>query len=173
MDQEFICDSNKYKIYRETNTIGLPVSINNLPETIQVEGHTLYLPSPFHVSLFYIGRLVDKYNISIPDFVNKIINDFCIFTKTNNIEIIGFKNDEYKFVDRDDLRKTVVIMCEVSNLDKFFDFINKKYDLSIKYPTPHVTLYNTLKGEPGMRLMDSDDIKSFTIPIENPIGRLL
>ncbi len=170
MEKRFICGGNKYVI-SPTNTIWLPVSLENLPKEIEVQGCTLYFPSPFHVSLVYVGRIIETYNISIPDFLNKIINDFCDFTATNNIEVIRY-NNEYKFVSRDGL-KTVVVMCEVSNLNKFFDFINKKYKLNIKYPPTHVTLYNTLKGEPGIYLMDSNDIKNFTVSIPNPIGHLL
>lgn len=170
METEFICGGSKYEIYKTTNTIGLPITLNNLPETIQIKGDTLYFPGPFHVSLFYTGRYIDKYGISIPDFVNKIVRDFCDFTKTNNIEFLGYKN-EYRLVSRDDLwKKTVVVMCEISNLNKFFDSVNKKYNLKIKYPVPHVTIYNTKKGEPGMYLLDSDDIENNTILIENPIG---
>ena len=64
-------------------------------------------------------------------------------------------------------------MCQMLNLNKFFDLINKKYGLNIKYPTTHITLYNTFKNKPGIFLMDSDDIKNFTVPIPNPIGFLL
>ncbi|OGI67380.1 hypothetical protein A3A05_00920 [Candidatus Nomurabacteria bacterium RIFCSPLOWO2_01_FULL_41_12] len=170
MERPFICGGNQY-IISPTNTIWLPVSLENLSEEIKVQGYTLYFPSPFHVSLVYVGRIIKQYNIIIPDFVDKIINDFCDFTRTNNIKFLHY-NNEYKFVSRDGF-KTVVVMCEVSNLNKFFDFINKKYGLNIKYLPTHVTLYNTLKGEPGIYLMDSDDIKNFTVPIPNPIGRSL
>ena len=156
----------------DNEVIYLLVSFNNLPEEITVQGITLYLPSPFHVSLVYIGKIIEKYNISIPDFLNKIVEDFCDFTKTNDIKVIRYKN-EYKFATRDGIKKTVVVMCEVSNLNKFFDLINTKYGLNIKYPSTHVTLYNTLKAQPGIFLMDSDDIKNFTVAIENPIGHLL
>jgi hypothetical protein len=169
MSERFICGGNKYELMGlNENVISLSVSFENLPKKIQVKEDTFYLPSPFHISLIYIQRIIDNYNILIPDFFNKIIEDFCDFTKTNNIELIGYKN-EYKLVERNG-KKTIVVMCEVSNLNKFFDLINEKYELNIKYPTTHVTLYNVLKGEPGVYLMDSDDIKNFTTPIPNPIG---
>lgn len=176
MDSEFICGGKEYEAYiqnDEYTTIGIPVNLLNLPEEINVQGLTLYLPNPFHVSLFYMKRSIDRYNISIPDFTSKILDDFCEFTKNNKIKITSFKNNEYRLVSRDGVWKTVVVMCEVSNLNKFFDFVNNKYDLKIKHPTPHVTLYNTRKREHGMYLMDSDDIANFTTPIENPIGRQL
>ncbi|MFA6177501.1 MAG: hypothetical protein WC694_01240 [Candidatus Paceibacterota bacterium] len=172
MSSRFICENNKYKIGGEKeDTIYLPVSFSNLPEEIKVQEQTLYLFNSFHVSLIYIGKIIEKYNITIPDFLNKIENDFCEFIKTNNVEVVRY-NNEFKFVARND-KKTVVVMCEVSNLNKFFDLINQKYELPLKYMPTHVTLYGNLKNKPGIWLMNEDDIKNFTIPIENPIGRLL
>lgn len=167
MAVKFICGSNKYTT--DGDVIYLPVVLKGLPEEIKVKDETLYFPTPFHVSLVYIRKIIEKYNISIPDFPDKIIDDFCEFTKANTIEVIRYTN-EFKFVNRDGTKKTVIVMCEVKNLNRFYDFINKKYGLNIKYPVPHVTLYNTLKGEPGIYLMDQDDIKSFTTPIKNPIN---
>jgi hypothetical protein len=64
------------------------------------------------------------------------------------------------------------VRCNVSNLDKFFELINKKYGLNIEYPPAHVTLY-TLKDKLGIFLTDNDDIKKLTKLIPNPIGHLL
>ncbi len=172
MEKKTICVNDKYEIAVDKDWIGFSVSLENLPDEININGTTFYFPNPFHVSLVYIGKIIEKYNISIPDFKDKIIDDFCNFTKTNKIELIRYTN-EYKLVSRDGINKTVIVMCEVSNLDKFYDFINKKYALSIKCLPTHVTLYNTAKGKPGFYLMDEDDIKNITVPIENPLGRLL
>ena len=170
MNGKFICGGEKYKLGGVNNdVIGMSVSFD-LPEEIKIQETKLYPPAPFHVSLVYVRKIIENYNISIPDFSSKIAEDFCDFVKSNPIEIIRYKNDEYKFVSRDGTKKTVIIMCELSNINKFFDLINKKYGLNIKYPAPHVTLYNTLKGKPGIYLMDQDDIKNFTVPIENPLG---
>lgn len=168
---EFICGTNKYEIGGESQTIFLPVSFENLPEEIKVQGQTLYLPSPFHVSLVYIGKMIKKYKITIPDFANKIVGDFCDFTKTNDIDLIRYTN-EFKFVTKNE-KQTVVVMCEVSNLNKFFDLINQKYRLNVLYMPTHVTVYGDVKGRRGVWLMDEDDIKNFTVPIKNPIGRKL
>src|SRR3989344_2773066 len=155
METQIIC-GNKY--WLSNQTIGLAVSFKNLPEEIKVQGETFFFPTPFHVSLVYIGKIIQKYDISIPNFENKIVNDFCDFTKANNIEITSL-SDEYRLVSRDGINKTVVIMCEVSNLNKFFDFLNKKYSLNVKYLPTHITLYNTIKGKSGIYLLDSDDLK--------------
>lgn len=168
---DFICEGTKYELVgTNKDTLSLPIDLEGLPEEVEVQGRTLYLPMPFHVSLVYIGKIIEKYKVSTPDFLEKVVDDFCNFTATHEIKLISYKNDEYKFVSRDETKQTVVVMCEVSNINKFYDVMNEKYGLNLKYPATHVTLYNTLKGQPGTWLMDEDDIKDFTTPIDNPIG---
>jgi hypothetical protein len=169
MDTKLICE-NKYHYYLPNSTIGLPISIKNLPEEIKIQGNTFYFPTAFHVSLIYIGKIIKKYNVLIQNFEDKVVEDFCKFSKENDIRVLEY--GDFKFVERDG-KKTIVVMCKVSNLDNFFDLINKKYGLNIKYPTTHVTLYNVKKGESGVYLMDEDDIKNFTKHIPNPIGHPL
>lgn len=167
MERKLICGD---KFVLGHNTISLPVFLEGVPNEIIFRGNTFLINDFLHVSLVCIGEIVKKHNISIPDFENKVVNDFCEFFQTNDIKLISYTND-FKFVTQDDL-KTIVVMCKVSNLDKFFELINKKYKLNIEYPPTHVTLYK-LPGKLGIFLTDSNDIKNFTVPIENPIDRLL
>ncbi len=167
---KLICE-NKYRVGgTKEDVIGLSVSLTDLPKEIQIQGNTLYLKDSFHVSLVCIGIIIQKYNILVPDFFNKVVNDFCDFAKINEIKILHYNND-FRFATENDL-KSVVVMCEVSNINKFYDFINEKYTLNIKYPSTHITLY-TLKKQLGIFLTDEDDIKNLTVPIENPIGKNL
>ncbi len=160
---KFICN-NKYEF--QNNSIGLPVEIQNLPGQLLIEGNTLVAKNSFHVSLVCIEQIMEKYNVSIFDFEDKVISDFCEFEKNNDVKIIKYK--DFKFVSKND-KKSVVVMCEVSNLYKFFKIINEKYKLDIEYPPTHVTLY-TLEGKPGIFLTDASDIKNLTKPISNPIS---
>ena len=169
MDRPCICGGNKYTI-SQTNTIGLPVPISGLPSTLEIESHKLMAKSSFHVSLVCINEIIKKYNISLPNFRDSILNDFCDFVSKNEINFSNYTN-EFKFVVQDNL-KTIVIMCEISNLRQFFEQINSKYRLSIEYPPTHVTLY-AHDGKTGIFLTDSEDIKNLTKPIPNPIGRNL
>lgn len=151
------------------DVIALPVSFIGLPEQIEVKGNTLYLKSSFHISLVCINKIIKKYDIEISDFLSKTIEDFSDFVKTNKVELLHYNND-FKFVAENELR-SVIVTCEVSNINKFFDLINEKYGLSVKYPPTHVTLY-TLKDGLGIYLTDSDDIKNLTTSIVNPIGKI-
>jgi len=165
------CEKSNCKIGGITDdVIYLPVFIPDLPKQIEIKGNILYVKNEFHISLVCIKKIEEKYNVKIPNFLNMIINDFCEFNKINTLELLHYNNN-YRFVARDDL-KSVIVMCEILNLNKFFDLINRKYGLNIEYPPTHVTLY-TLKDSIGIYLIDSSDIKNLTNLIDNPIGRLL
>jgi len=164
MDKELIC-GGKFVFGHET--ISLLVSLKDLPKEIVFEGNTLLVNDFLHVSLICIGKIIEKYNIQVTNFKDEIIKDFCEFSNENNIEPISYTND-FKFVEKED-KKTIVAMCKVPNLNKFFELINKKYKLNIEYPPTHVTLYKQ-PGKLGIFLTDTIDIKNLTKPISNPIG---
>src|SRR3989344_418801 len=168
MERPFICGGNKYTI-SPTNTIGLPVSIKNLPPEITTSSNKLLLKSSFHVSLVCVDEIIKKYNILTTDFKDSVVKDFCEFTSTNDIQVLQYR--EFKYAEKDNL-KTVIVLCEVSSLPNFFEILNKKYNLKIEYPPTHVTLY-AHDGKTGIFLTDSDDIKNFTVPVDNPIGHSL
>lgn len=165
MERPFIHEGDKYTI-SATNTIGLPVSLENLPSEVTIDGNKLLLKSSFHVSLVCINEIIKKYNISILDFKNLVVKDFCDFTAINEIKVLRYK--EFKYAEQNSL-KTVIIMCELSNLPKFFEILNKKYGFEIEYPPTHVTLY-AHDGKTGIFLTDTNDIKNLTKPIPNSIG---
>lgn len=163
----FICDGEKYQIGGlKEDTIGLPVSFSGLPEKINIEGYELSLKTSFHVSLVCIGKIIKKNNLSIPDFINKVIADFCESTKRASIDLAQLR-DEFRFVSQNE-RRTIVVMCDISNLDKFFDSINQKYGLKLEYPPTHITLY-TLQPDVGIFLTDTNDLNKLTKKIEVPI----
>ncbi len=167
MEKRLIC-GNKYQVKNET--IALPVVLEGLPNEIVIEGTSLVLKSPFHVSLVCIWKIIEKYGVVIPDFESAIINDFCSFVETNDVQLLHFR-DDFRFVTQNDL-KSVIVMCEVSNLEKFFELINRKYSLQMESPPTHVTLY-TLPSKSGIFVTDASDVEKLTRKIENPIGRSL
>lgn len=162
----FICDGRYRLGGSKEDTIGLSVYLSELPDKIKIEGYELLLKSEFHVSLVCIGKIIKKNNLSVPDFINKVIADFCEFTKHTSIELARYRN-EFRFV-AEQKRRAVIVMCDISNLNKFFDFINRKYGLKLEYPPTHVTLY-TLQPDAGIFLTDINDINKFTRIIEVPI----
>ena len=165
MSAKFICDGEKYDFYEGTRTITLPVSVENLPNSIEAEGQTLVLKSSFHVSLVCLGKIMEKQTIAILDFEKKIVADFCEFVQSVDISLVRHRN-EFKFVEEKD-RKSVIVMCDVSNLESFFKHINQKYALQLEIPPTHVTLY-TLQSDVGIFVTDSRDVKLLTKPVVVP-----
>jgi len=145
----------------------LPVSLDNLPKQIEVEGCKLALKSNFHVSLVCIGKIIEKHKISIPDFENLIIKDFCDFIKNNDVSLIRYR-DEFRFATENE-EKSIVVMAEVSNIDKFFNILNEKYGLKAEVQPTHVTLY-TLQPDIGIFITDSKNLEHLTKTIKSPIG---
>ncbi len=164
MTKLFICGGDKYIF--GTSTISLPVSFKDLPPELKIENYRLLLKSSFHISLVCIGKIIEKFNISIPDFENLVIKDFCDFTQKNDISLVKY-SDEFRYATQNE-RRSVVMMAEISNLNRFFDTLNQKYKLSTETPPTHVTLY-TLQPDKGIFITDSNDLKQLTKVIENPI----
>jgi len=165
--ERYICNGNKYT-FRD-GTITLPFFLNNLPKELEAEGDKLLLKSNFHVSLVCIGKIIEKYNISIPDFESLVIKDFCDFTKNNDVSLV--KNTNELRIAKQDERKSVILMVEVSNINRFFDYLNQKYKLNIENQPTHITLY-TLQPDMGIFITDSKDLEYLTKIIENPINNL-
>lgn len=158
-----ICDGGKYIF--GSDSIGLPVSILNIPETINVEGLTLFRKSKFHVTLVALGNIIEKHGVTIPDFLERGVADFCEFVREHEVVLLRFREEFHFAVEGE--RRSLVAMCDVSNLVPFFDLMNAKYDLDVAYPPTHVTLY-TLQPDKGIFLTDQEDLEKMTKSIGNP-----
>ncbi|MFA5715454.1 MAG: hypothetical protein WC998_06925 [Candidatus Paceibacterota bacterium] len=137
---------------------------------MEIEGFKMLSKSNFHISLVCIGKIMEEQKISIPHFEDLVIKDFCNFIKDNDVSLIKYSN-EFRLVTQNE-RKSLVLMCEVSNIDKFFDTLNRKYKLSLENQPTHITLY-TLQPDMGIFISDSKDLEQLTRVIENPIKKLL
>jgi hypothetical protein len=164
-NKKFIC-GNKYTI-SGTNTIALSVEIFNLPARINVENSDLVSKSTFHISLVCINEIIHKNKITDTNFKDSVVADFCNFVQENDVDLIKYTN-EFRFVEQND-QKSIVAFCEVSNINKFFDILNEKYNLNLECPPMHVTIY-LLEGKLGIFLTDTNDLNDFTKIIPNPIG---
>jgi hypothetical protein len=113
-----------------------------------------------------MGQIIKKHGVSTPNFAEGVMVDFCDFVQKNPIELLRYR-DEYRFMAEDE-KRAVVIMCDVSNLDKFFDHLNSKYKLTLEYPPTHVTLY-TLQPNVGIFMTDSADLQKLSKIIPSPV----
>ena len=156
-NKNYICSAKKF-IY-EGGYIALPIEVGELPESINVEGVSLEKKSSFHVSLFCVKHLLEK----LPDVEQKTLDFFCSFVKENDISFIRF-TDKFRFAQSDE-RKTVIALCEISNLKKLSEALGQELGIKIQSQPTHVTLY-TLQPDFGIGLNSSNDIKQKSIPTQ-------
>ncbi len=156
----FICGKEKYAYGQ--GYLAMPISIEGLPPTISVNGEDLYAKSDFHVSLLCVKKLVRKHG---PELEEKLLTLFCSFTTEYDISLIQYTNT-FRFAETND-RKTIVALCEVSNLEKFFELARVELKIFIHSQPTHVTLY-TLQPELGIGLNSEQEMREKTRAIEVP-----
>ncbi len=137
---EFICGGEKYEMGgKKSRTIALLVAPQGLPPTIEVEGYTLQVKTTFHVTLVAMDEIARKHGVADPDFKDKVVADFCEFVAEHPVDLLRYR-DEYRFMAADE-RRSVIVMCDVSNMEEFFGMMGEKYGITVEYPPMHATLY--------------------------------
>lgn len=150
----YICDGEKYKFGK--GYIYLPLEINNLPKEIKVNEYSLSSKTSFHCSLVCIKRIS-------PEQEQNIIKYFCDFVSENEISFLNFK-DEFRLVKKDD-RVSIVAMCEISNIEKFFKGLEEEHNIKAEVQPTHVTIY-TLEPDKGIGILDNTELQEMSSMIE-------
>lgn len=160
MAKKFICGGEKYELGGPLlDTIVLPVKSEGWPTVFEIEGYTLTLKTKFHVSLVAVGQIIKKHGVTEANFLEDVVNFFCEYVQKHPVELVRYKN-EFRFVSENE-RRAVVVMCDVVNIDQFFDLLSVRYNLRLQHPPTHVTLY-TLQPDVGIFLTDFHDMEKLT-----------
>jgi len=136
--------NNKEKYKFDDDYIYLSLAIENLPPKLNVSGYELSAKEEFHCSLVCIRDLKEKYG---DDVEEKILNLFHDFVSKNDTTFIKYRN-EFRLVQRGE-RVSVIVMCDISNIDKFFKLMNQELGIESEIPPTHVTIY-TLQPNMGI-----------------------
>lgn len=130
-----------------------------LPDTIKVEGLTLLKKSAFHVSLVYVQNLlaVD------PDIEKKVFNSLVAFNEKKQVSFLKYTGS-FRFAQSGE-RKTIVALCEVSNLEEFRNHLKEELGIDIPSQPTHVTIY-TLQPEVGIGLNSPKAMETMSVPTE-------
>jgi serine protease inhibitor len=164
----YICESEKHKYSKGYLYLPINLNVEKLPENITIQDTQLQIKSSFHVSLICIKNI--EQDSGTENIGEKIINLFCEFIKENDINFDGFTG-EFRFAKREeDDRRSLVGMCNISNLNNFFDKINSDLGLNIPYQPTHVSLY-TLVPDEAIGLNSLEDILSMTIDISHELPK--
>lgn len=157
--KKFICDEEKYK-YGD-GYIYLPVKINNLPERITIEGYSLQIKPEFHCSLVCI-KCIKSEDKNIEE---KIIKYFCDFVSKNDVSLIKYRN-EFRLVKKEE-KVSVIVMCDISNLESFFHTLEKEYNIKADTQLTHVTIY-TLQPNIGIGVSSQSELNKLTTLVDIP-----
>ena len=147
----------------------MPVTIENLPETVIVNGTILHRKSSFHVSLLCVKDIVAGNGIEIEQ---KLLNVFCSFVGEHNISLVSYL-DEFRFAE-DAERKTLVVRCTINGLKEFFSYIESSLGIVVLSQPTHVTLY-TLQPNIGIGLnsLEAMESKSTQVQVSAEVKKIL
>lgn len=157
--KNYICGGTKFAYSKWY--IGLPVEVGSLPDTVTIEGETLHKKSSFHISLICVKDILSKN----PGVEQEVLDEFCSFAEKKDISLIRYTG-EFRFAQHEE-RKTLVALCEISNLRELLESLGKKLGMALPSQPTHVTLY-TLQPDAGIGLNSPADMESKSIPVEVP-----
>jgi isopentenyldiphosphate isomerase len=157
--EKLICSTSN--ITYDKGYIALWLENYPLPETLTVDGDTLLKKDHFHVSLLCVKNLLEVNS----DSEAKIIQHFCDFLKDNEVQLEGFTG-EFRMATREE-RKSVVGLCEVSNLYELAKYLSDKTGIEVASQPAHVTLY-TLQQNMGIGLNSPEELEEKSKVVEVP-----
>ena len=158
-ERHYICGGNKFTYNK--GYIALPVEISNLSEFIEIEGEILQKKPSFHASLLCVKDIIEKHG----DLEKRVLDFFCSFVSKNDVSFVKYSG-EFRFVTNEE-RKTLIALCEISNLKEFSESLGHKFGIEVPPQPTHVTLY-TLQFNIGIGLNSPADMKEKSVPVQVP-----
>ena len=160
MTHEQITDKHSYFA---DGYIVMDVELPDMPDTIEVEGHTLQRKHEFHVTMVSVKQVKDR-----PDFdelKDKVKQVFVDFAATN--DLTQFRpTGEYRLVTRGE-RMTVVMMVTIGAMDALFDRIRTEVGLDIPTQPTHITIYS-LQPDVGISLNSVEQVAADSHVVDIP-----
>lgn len=153
----YICDGQKYK-YDKHGYLFFPIQLPSLPETVVIDGIKLSLKTSFHVSLICVKQFLEFENIE-----ERAVSSFCAFAASHEVSFVRFTG-EFRLAQFEG-RKSLVALCEISNIDLLFKFLSKELGVEVPPQPTHVTLY-TLQKDVGIGLNSDSEMKSKSTKVD-------
>ncbi|MBU1293111.1 alginate lyase family protein [Patescibacteria group bacterium] len=133
----------------------------DIPEHVFVDGIELERKTSFHVSLFELPHLVafiaERTGVSPDEVEKKVLAHFLSYVAEKPITFKAFL-DDFRCVEKEE-RKSVVVRCEIHNLNGFFEVLENEFGISVYRQPAHVTIY-TLGLNKGIGLHTLEEMES-------------
>jgi hypothetical protein len=156
-----------YALYDNSSILLTELVIPELPKELTFKGQKLFVKDEFHITLVSVRHLAEVINPNDSyRAAHQILQEFNKFIETNSLEEYEISSD-LRFVQTD-REKTIVVMANVSNLDKFFKHLNHKFSVKLPKQQAHVTLYRYPKDFIGIPIPSLEILESISKPIEIP-----
>ena len=142
------------------------IQLSGLPTTTNVKGHKLLRKDEFHISLVDVNgvaNLIDPQ--SVDNIEAEIIEEFKKFLEQYKLDKFRLLN-QFRYVVKD-IRKTVIVMCDVPDAEEFFALLGRKYKKSLPRQPNHITLY-TLQENRGIGILSDEELAECSEPIDLP-----
>jgi hypothetical protein len=156
-----------YTLYKNSSILLSDVAVPKFPEEIVFEGHKLFVKDEFHITLVsgkYLAKFVNPNDEEIT--LDQILQEFDKFTKTTKLEEYKISND-LRFVQIDK-EKAIIVMADVTNLDRFFDHLSQKFSLELPRQQAHITLYRYPKDFIGIPIPSAEILQTTSRTVEVP-----
>jgi len=158
-----------YKLYispapyaYKMRVVALPLTISGLNPRIEFEGKPYIAKTEAHISLVMVRRL-------LPTLIEKGLSEELAEQRVMETINKGLEFFNPRFegltgalrLGQFEDRYSIVAMAKVSNIDEFYDYVNKELGLALEIPPVHITLY-TAPNEKAIGLVNSKDLASKT-----------
>lgn len=118
------------------------------PSAVELENELLLLKDEFHITLIHPPK-------SLAQTTESFFENFI----TRHSILLQALLSDFRFAVHDD-RKTILLRCEVTNLEELFSAMGKKIGLTLPLQPTHITLYK-LQNRPGIAVDSNEIIEQF------------
>lgn len=154
--------------YYAKGWIALPYELGEIAPSIKIDGEILYVKPEFHfhMSIFPVKDWLAHWAEKSPEEAESaLLNEAAKLLKQFPVTILKLRG-EYRLAQKED-RKTVVVMCEAINIDKFAEGMGKFLGIEIPVQPAHITLYTRKSNGSllGIGLGSTEELEEISRPL--------
>lgn len=142
-----------------------------LPETVTVFKTLLTKRPEFHVTIGCITDIVSRTSkIPTLKLENMLLSLFVEQVQKTPIRLVSYSND-FRYATSNE-RRSLVVRCEVSNMEKLYQLWEKELEAPISRQPTHVTIY-TLAPYPGISISSYEEMEQLPKVRESEVEEAL